>query len=228
MFVILGLRTKSFRTFIKRFPTNFETAVYVSTDKFCGKEIFHQYRILSQIFLPLFHESARRISKLHLACPREKLEEKYCLFLNTKNIIWLFFGFSPQNLSENLLKLQSKSPKDLFQGKKLLETPQKCLSFLRLEANLFWIFGNVFSIKMSKLLFMCPNKRIAEKSLFISYKIGEKYSGISGKKRDLHSVLSKTALRVWIESLTETPSEFFSVFSRVSQLETSSAEKIFK
>ena len=147
---------------------------------------------------------------------------------NKKYYLVFFFGFSPPNLSENLLKLQSKCPKDLFQGKKLLETPQNCLSLLRLEANHFWIFGKTFSIKMSKLLFMCPNKRIVEKSLIISSKIWEKYSGILGKKRDLHSVLSKTALSVWRESLTETPSDFFSVFSKVSQLETSSAEKIFK
>ena len=119
VFVILGLLTKSFRTLIKRFPTNFETAVYVSTDEICGKKIFHQYRILSQNFLPLFHKSARRISKLHLACPGEKFEENYCLLLKTKNFIWFFFGFSPQNLSENLLKLQSKCPKNLFQGKKV-------------------------------------------------------------------------------------------------------------
>ena len=81
--------------------------------------------------------------------------------------------------------------------------------FLRLEANHFWIFGKPFSIKMSKLLFMWPNKRIVEKSSFISSKIWEKYSGISGKKRDLHSVLSKTALSVWRESLTEFASDFF-------------------
>ena len=122
VFVILGLRTKSFRTFIKRFSTIFKTAVYavyVSTDKFCGKFFFHQYRILSQNFLPLFHKSARRISKLHLACPGESFEENYCLFWKTKIFIWLFFGFSPQNLSENLLKLHSKCPEDLFQGKKV-------------------------------------------------------------------------------------------------------------
>ena len=62
---------------------------------------------------------------------------------------------------------------------------------------------------MSKLLFMCPNKRFVEKSSIISSKIWEKCSGISGKKRDLHSVLSKTALSVWREILTEVPSDFF-------------------
>ena len=119
VFVILGLRTKSFRTFIKPFSKIFETAVYVSTDKICEKKFFHQYRILSQNFVPLFHKSARRISKLHLACPGEKFEENYCLFWKTKTIIWFFFGFSPQNLSENLLKLHSRCPDDLFQGKKV-------------------------------------------------------------------------------------------------------------
>ena len=179
-------------------------------------------------FSTSFPQKCEKDFKTASCVSRGEIWGKLLFALENKKFYLVFFGFSPQNLSENLLKLQSKCPKDLFQGKKLLETPQNCLSFLRLEANPFWIFGKVFSIKMSKLLFMCPNKRIAEKSLFISYKIGEKYSGISGKKRDLHSVLSKTAFSVWIESLTETPSEFFSVFSRVSHLETSSAEKIFK
>ena len=62
---------------------------------------------------------------------------------------------------------------------------------------------------MSKLLFMCPDKRIVEKSFLISSKIWEIYSAILGKKRDLHSVLSKTALSVWREILTEVPSDFF-------------------
>ena len=130
---------------------------------FVGKNFFHQYRILSQNFLPLFHKSARRISKLHLACPGEIFEENYLMFWKTKNFIWFFFGFFFRNLSENLLKLHSKCPENLFQGKRLLKTPQNCLSFLRLEANHFWTFGKLFSIKLSKLLFMCPNKRFVKK-----------------------------------------------------------------
>ena len=50
VFVILGLRTKSFRTFIKLFSTIFETAVYVSTDKFCGKKIFISTGFWAKIF----------------------------------------------------------------------------------------------------------------------------------------------------------------------------------
>ena len=195
--------------------------------KFVGKKFFISTGFWAKIFY-LFSTKVREGFQNCILRVQGRNLRKIIVCSWKQKILFGFFGFSPQNLSENLLKLQSKCPKDLFQGKKLLETPQNCLSFLRLEANPFWIFGKVFSIKMSKLLFMCPNKRIAEKSLFISYKIGEKYSGISGKKRDLHSVLSKTAFSVWIESLTETPSEFFSVFSRVSHLETSSAEKIFK
>ena len=228
MFVILGLRTKSFRSLIKRFSTIFETAVFVSTDEFCGKNFF----ISTGFWAKIFYLSSTKVREVFQNCilrvQGRKLRKIFVCSWKQKILFGLFFGFSPPNLSKNLLKLQSKCPKDLFQGKKLLETPQNCLSFLRLEANHFWIFGKTFSIKMSKLLFMCPNKRIVEKSLIISSKIWEKYSGILGKKRDLHSVLSKTALSVWRESLTETPSDFFSVFSKVSQLETSSAEKIFK
>ena len=191
------------------------------------KKFFHHYRILSQNFLPLFHESARRISKLHLACPGENFEENYCLFWKTKKIIWFFFGFSSQNSSEFLLKLHSKCPDDPFQGKKVALNTTKLFIFFATWSESFWIFGKPFSIKMSKLLFMCPNKRIVEKSLFISSKIWENYSGISGKKRDLHRVLSKTAISVW-RVWQKIPRNFFSVFCRVSQLDTSSAEKIFK
>ena len=101
----------------------------------------------------------------------------------------------------------------IFRGKRLLKTPKKVYLFLRLEANRFWTFGKTFSIKLSKLLFMCPNKRFVAKSLIIRSKIREKYSGISGRKQDLHSVFSKTALTVWRESLTELLSDFFFSFS---------------
>ena len=140
---------------------------------------------------------------------RGKIWGKLLFVLENKNFYLVFLWFSPQNLSENLVNLHSKCPEDLSHGKKLFETPQNCLSFLRLEANRFWIFGKTFSIKMSKLLFMCPDKRIVEKSLFISSKILEIYSAISGKKRDLYSVLSKITLSVWRESLTEVLSDFF-------------------
>ena len=68
---------------------------------------------------------------------------------------------------------------------------------------------NFFDKNVKTAFFMCPDKRIVEKSLFISSKIWEIYSATSGKKRDLHSVLSKIALSVWRESLTEVPSDFF-------------------
>ena len=94
MLVILGLRTKSFRTFIKRFSTIFKTAVYVSTDQFCGKKFFfHQYLILRQIFLTLFHKSARRFSKLHLACSGEKFEIISFVLENKIFFVFIWFFF---------------------------------------------------------------------------------------------------------------------------------------
>ena len=56
----------------------------------------------------------------------------------------------------------------------------------------------------------------------------EKYSRISGKKQELLLVVSKTALSVWRKSLREHISDFFLFLSRVSELDTSSEEKIFK
>ena len=89
-----GIRTKSFRTFIKRFSTIFKTAVYVSTDQFCGKKFFfHQYLILRQIFLTLFHKSARRFSKLHLACSGEKFEIISFVLENKIFFVFIWFFF---------------------------------------------------------------------------------------------------------------------------------------
>ena len=227
MFVILGLRTKSFRIFIKRFSTIFKTAVYVSTDMFCGKIFFLQYRIVSKIFLPLFHKSARRFSKLHLACSGEKFELISFVLENKNFFVFLWFFFLEIYLKTSWNRILSVQ-KLIFRVKRLLKTPQKSLFFLRLEANHFRTVGKPFSIKLSKLLFMCPNKRFVAKSLIISFKIWEKYSGISGRKQDLHSVLSKTALTVWRESLTVLLSDFFQFLSRVSKQDTSSAEKMFE
>ena len=194
---------------------------------FVGKQFFLQHWIVSEIFMPLFHKNGRRFSKLHLACPGEKFQ--VISFVLEIKFFFVFLYFFFRKLSRKTSCNCILSVHRITSGeKRLLKTPRNCLSFLRLEANLFWTFGKTFSIRLSKLLFMCPNKRFVEKSLFISSIIREKYSGISVKKRDLHSVLSKTALSVWRESLTEIPSEFFSHFSRDSQLDTSSAEKIFK
>ena len=96
-----------------------------------------------------------------------------------------------------------------FSGEKVCLNTTKLLIFSATWSESFLKFRQKFSIKMSKLLFMCPDKRIVEKSFLISSKIWEIYSAILGKKRDLHSVLSKTALSVWREILTEVPSDFF-------------------
>ena len=134
---VFGLSINGFRQFSK-------LQFICPQISFVGKKFFHQNRILSQNFLPLFHKNARRFSKLHLACPVEKFEDNYCLFWKTKKNIWFVFGFSPQNLSENLLKLHSECPEDLLQGKRLLKTPQNCLCFCDLKRIIFGYSANLF------------------------------------------------------------------------------------
>ena len=163
MFVILGLRTKSFRTFIKRFSTIFKTAVYVSTDKFCGKKKFMSTGFWAKGFY-LFSMKVWEGFQNCICVSTWIFWEKLLNVLENKKLYLIFFRFFFLNLSGNLLKLHSKWPEDIFWGKRLLETPQNCLSFLRPEANHFWIFGKPFSIRLSKLHFMCPNKRFVEKS----------------------------------------------------------------
>ena len=145
-----------------------------------------------------------------------KILRKNIVCFGKQKYYLIFLVLLPKTYRKTFQNCILRVQRIFFRGKRLLKTPQNCLSILKLEADHFWNFGKTFSIRLSKLLFMCPKKRFVEKSLFKSSKIWEKFSGISGKKRDLHSVLSKTALSVWRESLTEIPSELFSVFSRVS------------
>ena len=60
---------------------------------FVGKNFFLQYRIVSKIFLPLFHKNTRRFSKLHLACSGEKFEVISFVLANKKFCFSLVFLF---------------------------------------------------------------------------------------------------------------------------------------
>ena len=131
---------------------------------FVGKKFFHQNRILSQNFLPLFHKSARRISKLHLACPGEKFEGNYCLFWKTKKII-CFFDFSSQNLSQNLLKLHSKCPEDLFLGKKIAWNTTKLFIFFATWSESFLDIRQTFFDKIVKTAFYVSKQTFCRKKL---------------------------------------------------------------
>ena len=92
MFVLLKLRTKSFRTFIERFSTFFKTAFFVSTDKFWGKKVFF---ISTGFWAKIFYLFSIKV--------REGFETASCLFRGKvwgnffcfgKQKILFFFGFS--------------------------------------------------------------------------------------------------------------------------------------
>ena len=119
VFVILGLRTKSFRTFIKRFSTIFKTAVYVSTVKFCGKKIF---LISTAFWAKIFYLFSIKVREGFQNCilrVQGKNLRKFFVCFGKQKILFDVFLVSSQNLSEILLKLHSKCPEDPFQGKKV-------------------------------------------------------------------------------------------------------------
>ena len=190
------------------------------------KKIFHQYRILSRIFLPLFHKSARVISKLHLACPGESFEENHCLFWKTKNIIWFFVGFSPQNLSENLLKLHSKCPEDLFQGKKVATT--KLFIFFATWSESFLKFRQNFFDKNVKTAFYVFRQTYCRKKFIHQFQnMRDIFSDFGQETRLTLGSFQNCTQRVE-RDFDRSSLGFFSVCSRVYQMDTSSAEKNFQ
>ena len=95
LFVILGFGRKIFGLSLNGFRQLSKLQFMCPQITFVGKFLFHQYRILSQIFLALFLTSSRRFSKLHLMRPKEDFEENYLLFWKTKTS-FVFFGFFSQ------------------------------------------------------------------------------------------------------------------------------------
>ena len=89
MFVLLRLRTKRFRTFIERFSTFFKTAVYVSTDKFCGKKFFFFSNGLWAKFFCLFSIKVREGFRNCILLVQRKSLRSFFLFWKTK--VFLFF-----------------------------------------------------------------------------------------------------------------------------------------
>ena len=119
VFVILGLRTKSFRTFIKWFSTYFKTAVYVSTDMFCVKKFFSSAPDFEPKCSTSFPQKCEKDFKTAFCVSRGKNWGNLLFVLENKKILFDVFLVSSQNLSEILLKLHSKCPEDTFQGKKV-------------------------------------------------------------------------------------------------------------
>ena len=81
--------------------------------------------------------------------------------------------------------------------------------FFATSSECFLDIRQTFFDKNVKTAFYVSKQTFCRKKFNHQFQIWEKCSGISGKKRDLHSVLSKTALSVWREILTEVPSDFF-------------------
>ena len=95
LFVIPGLRTKSYRTFTKRFSTIVKISVFVSRDMFFGKKtMFHQYRILSQNFLALLQKIQDGFRNCILRVQGKILRKTIYCFEKQEKFLDIFFGFS--------------------------------------------------------------------------------------------------------------------------------------
>ena len=117
------------------------------------------------------------------------------MFWKTKNFVFLWFFFSG-DLSENLLKLNSKCPEDHLQGKKVAQNATKKFIFFANRSQYFLDLRQTFFDKIVKTAFYVSEKCFVEKNYFISSMYWEKYSGTSGKKPDLVSVFQICTQRV--------------------------------
>ena len=125
-------------------------------------------------------KKSRWFSKLHLVCSGEDFEENYLLFWKRKKIhdfVWFFFV----NWSEDLLNQHSKCPEDLLEGIKVSwKTTQSFINFPTWWGS-FLDIRQTFSIRLSKLLFMCPEK------LFV----GKFNSSVPYFERHVHGLLAR-------------------------------------
>ena len=128
---------------------------------FAGKIFFLQYRIVSKIFLPLFHKSARRFSKLHLACSGEKFEiisfvlENKIFFV----FIWFFFPEIYWKTSWNcILSVQ----RIFFRGKGCL-THHKIVYVFATWSESFLDLRQTFLDKVVKIAFYVSKQTFCRK-----------------------------------------------------------------
>ena len=163
LFVNQGLRTKSYRTFTKRFSTIVKISVFVSTDMFCGKK--HCF-ISTGFWAKIFWLSSKKYKMVFetASCVfRGRFWGKLFIVLKNKKS-FLFFLVFFVNWSEDLLKQHSKCPEDLLERKKVSwKTTQSFINFPTWWGS-FLDIRQTFSMRLSKLLFMCPEKLFVEKS----------------------------------------------------------------
>ena len=92
MFVLLRLRTKSFRTFIERFSTFFKTAGFVSTDKFYGKKFFSSVPDFEPKFSTSFPKKCEKNFKTASCVSRGNFWGKLFNVLENKRLYLIFFS----------------------------------------------------------------------------------------------------------------------------------------
>ena len=119
LFNIPRLRTKSFRTFTKRFSTIVKISVYVSTDMFCEKKhCFISTGFWAEIFW-LSYKKFKMVFETAYCVFKGRFWGELFMFLKNKKKFLICFGFFFVNWPEDLLKQHSKCPEDLLEGKKV-------------------------------------------------------------------------------------------------------------
>ena len=106
-----GIRTKNFRTFLKRLSTIVKTAVYVSTDKFCGKNFIPSVPDLEPKFSSSFPNKFEKVFETASDASKGRFWGKIFIVLENENFFRFFFGFSSQifrkTCSNSILVVQS-------------------------------------------------------------------------------------------------------------------------
>ena len=101
--VIPGRRTKIFRTFNKRFSTIVKTAVYVSTDKFCGKKLISSVPDFEPKISGSFPKKFEKVFETASCVSKVRFWGKLIIVVENKNKnIFGFFCFLARKLFENL------------------------------------------------------------------------------------------------------------------------------
>ena len=136
------------------------------------KTLFHQYRILSRNFLALLQKIQDSFQNCILRVQGKILRKTiYCFEKqqNFRDFFWFFFV----NWSEDLLKQHSKCPEDLLEGKKVSwKSTQSFINFPTWWGS-FLDIRQTFSIRLSKLLFMCPEKFFVENLIHQFHILGD-------------------------------------------------------
>ena len=91
-----GIRTKNFRTFFKQFSTIVKTAVYVSTDNFCGKIFIPSVPDLEPNISSSFPNKFEKVFETASDASKGRFWGKLFIVLENENFFRFFLVFFSQ------------------------------------------------------------------------------------------------------------------------------------